>query len=241
VKVECNDIGKKKNWKRNCPKCKCDIFHVEKWTRDKFEREERKCRNCSKHEDVSGKTFGYLTALTKVGKREKCGSATWMFKCVCGNEVIKPINQVKKGNGDNCGCKYKEKLKKSHGFKEYEWLYTKFKNQRKRKGIDINLSLEDFLEFTKIKKCHYCDADINWAKHSTDCGKESENHGYHLDRKDTKSSYEKENCVVCCNRCNYGKSDSFSYDEWFGMTEYLRNKKIKIDVDISPNLSFHNI
>lgn len=56
---------------------------------------------------------------------------------------------------------------------------------------------------------------INWAKHSTDAGTEHENNGYHLDRKNTNNPYSLENCVVCCNRCNYGKSNMFSYDEWY--------------------------
>ncbi len=226
VKKECEDIGQRKIWKRNCPKCGCDIFHVEKWTRNKFDKEKRTCGSCRKSEDITGKKFGYLIAIkrVKVEMNKNDSGARWLFKCICGKKVIKRVSSVKKGNGDNCGCKWGEKVMKTKGIKEYEWLYGKLKWRCQKKNIVNELLLKEFIEFTNIKQCHYCNSLINWAKHSPDCGTESENNGYHLDRKNNNLPYSKENCVVCCNRCNFGKSNLFSYEDWYGMTQYLRDK-----------------
>lgn len=214
-----------KKWKRICPQCKSEVFHVNEYTRDYYIKQGRLCGSCAKSKDVTGETFGWLTAIKRIkGSKYSGKSALWLFRCVCGKYIIKPIHNVKRGRGDSCGCKHGEKMNKTKGFKEYEWLFTKFKGQCIKRKIKVNISLREFLEFTKIDKCHYCNSIIRWAKHSPDCGKEPENHGYHLDRKDTAMPYNKENCVVCCNRCNYGKSNAFSYEEWYGMTQYLRNK-----------------
>ena len=224
VEKGCNAIGKKK-WKRNCPKCNSEVFHVNKYTRDYYIKHGRTCRSSAVSVNIAGKTFGYLTAIKRMTETRYDGrSAVWLFRCVCGKEVIKAVHNVKRGRGDNCGCKWGEKMRRTKGVREYEWLFTKFKNQNKKRGIDVNISFAMFLTFTKITQCHYCHAPIYWAKHSPDCGKEPENQGYHLDRKNTVLPYDKENCVVCCNRCNYGKSNAFSYDEWYGMTQYFRGK-----------------
>lgn len=71
--------------------------------------------------------------------------------------------------------------------------------------------------FTKIKVCHYCWDEIVWKEHDA--------RRYNLDRKDNRQGYSAENCVVCCSRCNMGKSNMFSYDEWYGMTSYLRYRE----------------
>jgi hypothetical protein len=34
--------------------------------------------------------------------------------------------------------------------------------------------------------------------------------------------YVEVNVVGCCKRCNIAKGNRFTYDEWYGMTEYFR-------------------
>lgn len=212
-----------KVWRRKCPKCKKPVFHVSKYTRDRYIEQGRTCSSCANAEEVTGRTFGDLTAIKRVKTNGKGRSATWLFKCVCQNLVKKDLHAVKKGSGDNCGCKTISKYHRTSGIVAYAWLFTKFKWACRNRKIKNALTLRDFLEFTTIDKCHYCYAHIYWAKHSTHCGKQPGNNGYHLDRKNTDIGYKKENCVVCCRRCNYGKGTSFTYEEWFGMTSYFRN------------------
>lgn len=45
---------------------------------------------------------------------------------------------------------------------------------------------------------------------------------YYLDRKNNDRGYEKGNLVVCCTRCNRGKSDQFSYEEWVEIGKTIR-------------------
>jgi hypothetical protein len=89
----------------------------------------------------------------------------------------------------------------------------------------LDITYEDFMVFTKVNKCHYCHGAVNWYPHTKLNGKEVPgSRSYKLDRKDNKLGYSTENCVVCCKRCNEGKSGDFTYEEWYGMTAFLRNK-----------------
>lgn len=98
----------------------------------------------------------------------------------------------------------------------YKRTYTKLLASSKRKKQKCDISYDDFINFTKIKLCHYCFKPIKWVAH----GKKVT--AYYLDRKDNSIGYTKDNCVVCCTRCNLTKSDKYDYEEWFGMTEYFR-------------------
>lgn len=57
--------------------------------------------------DFHNKKFGYLTAIKSLGK------PYWLFKCVCGKEIIKDPQKIKKRQIENqhCGCKKEMALK----------------------------------------------------------------------------------------------------------------------------------
>jgi hypothetical protein len=69
--------------------------------------------------------------------------------------------------------------------------------------------------------CHYCHAPVYWAK----VNKTGKPFGYNLDRKDSAEGYTNQNCVICCHRCNRGKNNLFTYDEWFAMTSMFRKRR----------------
>ena len=110
----------------------------------------------------------------------------------------------------------------AHKKKPFESLYNSLNSDHRKLIVDITYS--DFLEFTKIDKCHYCIANINWEEYSTINGKFS-SRAYYLDRVDNDLGYLKTNLVVCCTRCNRARSNKFSYAEWWGMTSYFRDRK----------------
>lgn len=90
---------------------------------------------------------------------------------------------------------------------------------------DISITYEDFLVFTKINACHYCYTPIVWIPHTKTKGKEVRgSRSYKLDRKDNNIGYHMYNVVVCCWKCNQAKGNRYTYEEWYGMTEYLRKK-----------------
>lgn len=145
------------------------------------------------------------------------GRAMWSCICDCGNSKTTQGTSLSMGWTTSCGCIRQE----AHRIRPYESLYNKLVSVAEKRGIFIDLSYEDFVSLTKIDKCHYCNTDVRWAKYHA---QKLRLQGYNLDRADNSLGYERDNLVVCCRRCNQGKRDLFSYDEWFGMTEYLRKQ-----------------
>jgi hypothetical protein len=102
----------------------------------------------------------------------------------------------------------------------YKTLYNKFIYDRSRdvRWKPCDISFEDFLGFTKIKQCHYCNSEIFWAAKAI--GRLGQK--YNLDRKDNNLGYLKSNVVVCCWRCNETKSDRFTYEQFLKIGEVLK-------------------
>lgn len=95
----------------------------------------------AKAADLSGKRFGYLTAIERVG-RNKSGSTLWRCKCDCGKEIVATYGNVSYGNTKSCGCKRQEngattgKKNRIHGAtdessKEHR-LYTVWSSMKRR-------------------------------------------------------------------------------------------------------------
>jgi len=143
-----------------------------------------------------------------------------------------PTNCLCASNNPNPGCFKKGHIPKVTGrfLRPYEGLYNHFLREtsanRLRKGhkpIANEISYEDFLGFVKIKACHYCLAPIVWLKHASSLARRRiQASAYNLDRKDDGLGYIKGNVVVCCKRCNWGKGQGFTYDEWWMMTACFR-------------------
>jgi len=64
--------------------------------------------------DITGQTFGRLTAIRRVCPTEKkwlsSRSPAWLWHCACGKEVILLKDHVKHGKRSSCGCKKEERL-----------------------------------------------------------------------------------------------------------------------------------
>ena len=86
----------------------------------------------------------------------------------------------------------------------FESIYNGIKNDWR--GTEVDLTYEEYLEFTKITNCHYCNSPIPWKAYGP--------RAYYLDRKDNDERYSKVNCVVCCTEGNIAKGNRYTYDEW---------------------------
>jgi len=170
-----------------------------------------------KLKDISGKTFGRWTAI-KRGQRDS-HVTYWVCRCSCGTEKEVALGSLISGDSTSCGCKF--------GLRSYECLYKILvkTNEGREKPLPMELSYEDFLAFTSIKECHYCDSEIVWTIKNT--LKSVSGQGYHLDRKVNALGYVKENCVVCCTRCNYAKCDHFTYEEWVQIGALIKSWKTR--------------
>jgi hypothetical protein len=143
--------------------------------------------------------------------------AIYIFKCLqtdCNNEIKRRKYDLHI-RSDYC-------LTHSHTKKPFESIYNRIINSRR--GTPVYLTYEQFVKFTKTKECWYCTNTINWQEYSMVGGKYTSS-AYYLDRKDNAKSYSIDNCVVCCTRCNKSRSNNFTYEEWYGMTSYFRNKQ----------------
>ena len=165
-------------------------------------------------EDLTGKKFGKRFAIAPV-PREQSIRPSWFVRCECGNEFISLAQAVKKGYGcKECAYKGDRPYKRKRPF---EATYNVFKSRTRHK---VELTYEQFLEFTKIKECHYCGAEIIWQEFR---GVKKGGTGSNLDRKCSKGPYSMDNVVVCCGRCNYGKNRWFNYEEWKQIGELIRS------------------
>ena len=138
------------------------------------------------------------------------GRRRYSCKCECGDITEVSANNLKGGKVISCGCA----LKGCNRRRPYEWLYSGMVASSKERGLTLDITYDDFAEFTKIEVCHYCTGRVWWNPHSTDHMRGEHTRSYNLDRKDSSLGYLKNNIVVCCTRCNRAKNNLFTYEEW---------------------------
>jgi len=161
--------------------------------------------------DLTGKVFGNWTVLHRKGRSTKDRHITWWCRCICGTEREVHGGNLMHGGSLGCGC-----TKERRRLRPYEALYRTI--QRENEDKLVELTYEEFLDFTKIKQCHYCEAPVEWTEfHLVRNGSR-----YNLDRKDNSIGYSKENCVVCCKRCNRIKSDHLTYEQMLQIGALIR-------------------
>ena len=69
--------------------------------------------NRGKGKDISGMTFGYLTALEPTDKRNR-KDIVWRCQCKCGNAVELPATRLLVGNTMSCGFLLKEHFQRAN-------------------------------------------------------------------------------------------------------------------------------
>jgi len=156
--------------------------------------------------DLTGKRIGDWTVLHRKGNA-KDRRATWWCRCVCGVEREVHGGNLAHGGSLGCGC-----TKKGLRLRPYEALYNTISRMNTDKEVDM--TYDEFTEFTKNYQCHYCGVGVHWAEF--DIIRNGSN--YNLDRKDNSLGY----CVVCCARCNRSKSNHFTYAEWVQIGALIR-------------------
>jgi len=108
----------------------------------------------------------------------------------------------------------------------FEWLYRVFLKSARRDERECDLTYAEFVLFTKVSECFYCARPISWMEFTPSSTAAKKGGAYNLDRMDASKGYIKGNVVVCCPRCNWGKSDRFSFKEWVVMTRALRELEV---------------
>lgn len=129
----------------------------------------------------------------------------------CTNEIRVPPSKIRNYSGKCASCVSRKK--------PFGVCYKRLLSNCKIKFITNTITYEQFVNFTKIKNCEYCDSKIEWTEYT------SADHGsvaYNLDRKDALKGYSEDNCVVCCKICNWSKNDLFSHEEFLQIGKAIR-------------------
>ncbi len=126
-----------------------------------------------------------------------------------------------------------ENLKLNQVILKRQQVYVIFvykKENCERKEREFGITLDQFKELIIVPKCHYCDDNLVFNKHTRDENSKPQSRASHLDRKDNNRGYTIDNVVLCCWECNRLKSNRFTYNEFIKLSpmlkEIMKNRKL---------------
>jgi hypothetical protein len=94
------------------------------------------------------------------------------------------------------------------------FIYYKIKHNAIKTKREFSLKEDDFNNWynSQEQKCDYCGRNLEQIR--ADLKETDRNKGrFSIDRKDNSKSYELDNIVLACGRCNIIKSDYFTYEQ----------------------------
>lgn len=148
-------------------------------------------------DDMEGKRFGKLVAICPVDVRGVGRKIQWLFRCDCGNEVMKPVTLVLGDNTRSCGCVH---IRKDSNF---NLAHREYKTGARTRGLSWELDVT-IVRALFEGDCHYCGSPPSIVI-DTRGGDRFVRNG--IDRLDSAVGYTTNNCVSCCTRCNFMKSN----------------------------------
>lgn len=173
-----------------------------------------------------GKVYNYLTILKR---NDDSKYINMLCKCVCGNETVVSLGNLKSNSVKSCGCKKSELLNIAFERKDkqeqlFEYLFKDYRKNAIKRNLEFSLSDNDF-KFLIFSNCIYCGEKPNQVRaHSKFSNKNVYYNG--IDRMNNTIGYTKDNCVPCCKMCNYAKRNiSFKdYINWIHKSfNHLKN------------------
>ena len=187
--------------------CKCDCGN-EKVIRQSDLRSNRtkSCGRCkfyikgqntekvlyNRFKDITGQTFGRLTALYRVGKNKQ-NSSIWHCKCQCGKEIDVSLPVLQNKKSLSCGCLKKEKLigrNTKHGLTNTR-IYREWRTMKER----CYRPTHEYYDYYGGKGIRVCE---EWKNNFNNFYEWAINNGYQndltIDRKDNSKDYCPENC-----------------------------------------------
>lgn len=149
--------------------------------------------------DLTGKTFGKWTVVSKIGEPRK--NSKYLCKCTCGSEKEVLSNNLLRGTTKGCGCGRIPVGRLKPGQSAFNNLFGSYKRSAKSRGPSFSLKKEMALElFTGY--CFYCGRPPE-QKHKVAEYSVFTYNG--IDRVDNTKGYEEGNVVSCCKKCNSTK------------------------------------
>jgi hypothetical protein len=152
---------------------------------------------------------------------EKVGTSRGTVQRVCESEGLNDIGRHGKGRGKR--ARLKNQRKDAHPEKEYVLRKSliSYRSGAKRRGYVFDLTFDQFVSIVQ-SPCEYCGLPSRLVVFY---GKGAYING--IDRTDSKVGYTVDNCVPCCNICNFAKKDLSleQFKKWIvRLVEHNRNK-----------------
>lgn len=160
--------------------------------------------------DITGQTFGRLTAV------EYVGDSKWRFSCVCGNTSIAHGYQVTRGHTRSCGCYHSEMMsqrtpvpmarEQNPSWKGYEdipygWFSRYFERAGQRRQRSGSITIEDVwaLYLRQNGRCALSGLPIGWYD-------DGDSHSASIDRIDSTREYDLDNVQLVHKDVNLMKN-----------------------------------
>ncbi len=161
----------------------------------------RSCKSCSSRENLLGRRFGKVVVVEDGGVRKS--KSTWWCRCDCGAVFKTHAAALKTGVVSACRqCGGSRSEVYNLAGRGYSTLWGMYRAGARRRGLDFNLTGEEFLSLV-TSPCHYCGDEprlrsISGTNTVWATG---------VDRVDSSIGYSSDNCVSSCSTCNQAKME----------------------------------
>lgn len=159
--------------------------------------------------DLTDQTFG-IWYVVKQAPRED-NKTRWLCRCTtCQMLVTHRSTALRRGKFEKCDGRHLRRpsapssLRKPDGYAAGTETYNRYRKVAAARGFSFSLTRDEFTAIT-TRSCHYCNAPP-----SQRCSRRHFNGVFiytGIDRKDSSSGYNAENCLPCCGTCNVMKQD----------------------------------
>lgn len=140
--------------------------------------------------DISGQTFGRLTAIRPIGRVKH--RTYWLCDCTCGNQAHVAVAKLRNGHTQSCGCLHKESVRRprTHGGSG-TLAYSSWQNMIARCTHQSNPAYEHY----KRRGITVCERWRTFENFLADMGERPGGfREYTLERIDNDRDYEPGNC-----------------------------------------------